>query len=101
MQKKENTAEIELDVDRKHHKYFLAKRGQVLRQISEDFGGVTVSFPRINEDSNVVRIKGPQECVQGAKSKMEEIVSDLVSLFYCKFFIVILFLLIKLSRNDC
>jgi len=73
----ENTAEIELDVDRKHHKYFLAKRGQVLRQISEDFGGVTVSFPRINEDSNVVRIKGPQECVQGAKSKMEEIVSDL------------------------
>jgi len=73
----ENIAEIELDVDRKHHKYFLTKRGQILRQISEDFGGVTVSFPRINEDSNVVRIKGPQECVQGAKSRMEEIVSDL------------------------
>ena len=33
-------------VDAKHHRHFVAKRGEVLRQIGDEFGGVVVSFPR-------------------------------------------------------
>jgi len=73
----ENITEVELDIDQKHHKHFVARRGAILRDISDEFGGVTISFPRINEDSSVVKIKGPSECVDGAKSRMEAIVDDL------------------------
>lgn len=72
----ENTTEIEMNIEQKYHKYFVARRGKVLRDIADEFGGVTVSFPRIGEESTVVRIKGPSECVQGAKAKMEELVDD-------------------------
>lgn len=68
-----------MDIAQKHHKHFVAKRGAILNGISQDFGNVVISFPRINEESTTVRIKGPSECVEGAKSKMEEIVDDLVS----------------------
>ena len=67
-----------MNIDQKYHKYFVARRGKVLRDIADEFGGVTVSFPRIAEDSTVVRIKGPSECVEGAKAKLEELVDDQV-----------------------
>lgn len=35
-----------MTVDPKHHRYFVAKRGEVLRNIADEFGGVVVSFPR-------------------------------------------------------
>ncbi len=35
-----------MTVDVKHHRHFVAKRGEILRQIGEEFGGVVVSFPR-------------------------------------------------------
>lgn len=73
----ENITEIEMDINRDYHKHFVAKRGAILRDISSEYGGVTISFPRIGEDSEVVRIKGPSECVEGAKARMLEIVDDL------------------------
>lgn len=44
-----------MTVDPKHHKHFVARRGEVLRQIGEEFGGVIVSFPRSGVDSDKVR----------------------------------------------
>ena len=35
-----------MTVDPKHHKYFVARRGEVIRRIGDEFGGVVVSFPR-------------------------------------------------------
>lgn len=72
-----------MDIDSKHHKYFVAKRAAVLRDIADEFGGVAVSFPRPGETSSVVRIRGPSQCVQGAKERMEEIVNDLVGALKC------------------
>jgi len=72
----ENTTEIEMNIEQKYHKYFVARRGKILRDIADEFGGVTVSFPRIGEESTIVRIKGPSECVEGAKAKLEELVDD-------------------------
>lgn len=42
-------------VDAKHHRYFVAKRGEVLRNIGEEFGGVVVSFPRPGVTSDKVK----------------------------------------------
>ncbi|CAL1537044.1 unnamed protein product [Lymnaea stagnalis] len=73
----DNTIEGEISVDPKHHRYFVARRGEVLRQIADDFGGVIVSFPRSGVSSDKVVIKGPKDCVEAAKKKILEIVDDL------------------------
>ncbi|XP_071529090.1 vigilin isoform X3 [Panulirus ornatus] len=66
-----------MTVDPKHHRHFVARRGEVLRQIAEQYGGVTVSFPRSGVQSDRVTLKGAKECVEGAKARIQEIVNDL------------------------
>ena len=68
-----------MNIDPKHHRYFVARRGEILRQIGDDFGGVTVSFPRSGVKSDRVVIKGAKDCVEGAKKRLLEIVDDLES----------------------
>ncbi|XP_055863477.1 vigilin-like [Biomphalaria glabrata] len=75
----DNIVEGEVHVDPKHHRNFVARRGEVLRQIAEDYGGVIVSFPRSGVNSDRVVIKGAKECVEAAKKKILEIVEDLES----------------------
>ena len=45
-----------MTVESKHHRYFVAKRGEILRNIGEEFGGVVVSFPRPGVTSDKVYI---------------------------------------------
>lgn len=66
-----------MTVDPKHHRHFVARRGEVLRQIGDQYGGVTVSFPRSGVQSDKVTLKGAKECVEGAKARIQEIVNDL------------------------
>ncbi|XP_037797231.1 vigilin-like [Penaeus monodon] len=66
-----------MTVDPKHHRHFVARRGEVLRQIADQYGGVTVSFPRSGVQSDKVTLKGAKECVEGAKNRISEIVNDL------------------------
>ncbi len=72
--------EIHISVDPKHHRHFVVRRGEVLRQIAEDYGGVSVSFPRSGQKSDQVTLKGAKDCVEGAKKRILEIVDDLVRL---------------------
>jgi len=65
-----------MTVDPKHHRYFVARRGEVLRQIGDKFGGVVVSFPRPGVTSDKVTLKGPKDCVEAARSRIEELVYD-------------------------
>ena len=44
-----------MTVDAKHHRYFVAKRGEVLRNIGDEFGGVVISFPRPGVTSDKVK----------------------------------------------
>jgi len=69
--------EDSMTVDPKHHRHFVARRGEVLRLIAEQYGGVTVSFPRAGVQSDKVVLKGAKECVEGAKARIAEIVDDL------------------------
>lgn len=47
-----------MHVDPKYHRHFVARRGELLHGISEQYGGVTVSFPRSGIDSDRVVLKG-------------------------------------------
>ena len=52
----DNVVEETMTVDAKHHRHFVAKRGEVLRQIGDEFGGVVVSFPRSGVVSDKVGV---------------------------------------------
>lgn len=73
----DNITESEISVDPKHHRHFVARRGAVLQQIAEDFGGVIVSFPRLGNTTDKVKLKGSKDCVEGAKKRILDIVADL------------------------
>ncbi|XP_066565203.1 high density lipoprotein binding protein a isoform X1 [Amia ocellicauda] len=73
----DNVIEDFMSVDPKHHRYFVARRGQVLRDIAEEYGGVMVSFPRTASQSDKVTLKGAKDCVEAAKKRMQEIIEDL------------------------
>ncbi|XP_068449325.1 high density lipoprotein binding protein a isoform X1 [Clinocottus analis] len=73
----DNVVEDNMIVDPKHHRYFVARRGQVLRDLADEYGGVMVSFPRTGTQSEKVTLKGAKECVEAAKKRMLEIVEDL------------------------
>jgi len=71
-----NITESEVSVDPKHHRHFVARRAQVLNDISDEFGGVNISLPK-DLTSPIIALKGAKECVEGAKKRLLEIVADL------------------------
>ena len=66
-------------VDPRHHRHFVCRRGQVLRELTEEYGGVAVSFPRTGTHSDCITLKGAREWVDAAKRRIQEIIQDLVS----------------------
>lgn len=76
-----NNTESEMDVAPKYHRHFVARRGEIINKISEECGGVTISFPRSTEtESTRVTLKGPKEGIEAAKQRIMEIVDDLDSM---------------------
>uniref|UniRef100_A0A8C2DW73 Vigilin n=1 Tax=Cyprinus carpio TaxID=7962 RepID=A0A8C2DW73_CYPCA len=73
----DNVVEDFMIVDPKHHRFFVARRGQVLRDIADEYGGVIVSFPRTATQSDKVTLKGAKDCVEAAKKRMLEMIEDL------------------------
>ncbi|KAK6060058.1 KH domain protein [Cooperia oncophora] len=71
------TIEATLEVDTKHHRHFVMRNAAVLREIQEQNGGVTISFPKMGADSTTVHIKGSKQCVESAKARIEEIIEDI------------------------
>ena len=68
-------------IEHRHHGHFVARRGNFLRLLADEFGGVSVSFPRSSDKENSrVVLKGAKECVEGAKKKLLDEVARLQSL---------------------
>jgi len=76
----DNITEDEISIDPKYHKHFVARRGEVLHRIAEEFGGVMISFPRVGSESDRVTLKGAKNCIDGAKLRMTEIIADIDSM---------------------
>lgn len=72
-----NVSEGEMAVAARHHRHFVARRGEVLRRIADDCGGVQISFPRQGVNSDRVVLKGPKDCIEAAKARINEIIEDL------------------------
>jgi len=73
----DNIVEDTMTVDPKHHRHFVARRGEVLRRIGDEFGGVVVSFPRNGVAGDKVNLKGARNCIDAAIARINEIVKDL------------------------
>ncbi|XP_055686275.1 vigilin [Lutzomyia longipalpis] len=73
----DNIVEDEITVDPKHHRYFVAKRGEVLHRIAEECGGLLISFPRPGVDSDRVTLKGARNCIDAAKQRIQELIHNL------------------------
>lgn len=73
----DKVVECEIRINPKYHRHFVARRGEVLRNIADECGGVTVSFPRSGLQSDVVTLKGAKDFVEAAKQRIGEIVADL------------------------
>lgn len=67
-----------MSVPPKHHRHFVARRAEVINQISAEYNGVTVTFPQVNSNSSEVLIKGHKDFVEKVKNKINNIVTDLV-----------------------
>ncbi|KAM3857680.1 LOW QUALITY PROTEIN: vigilin [Diretmus argenteus] len=75
----DDVVEDSMVVDGRHHRHFVCRRGQVLRELGEEYGGVAVSFPRTGTHSQRVTLKGAKDCVEAAKRRIQEIIEDLES----------------------
>nr|XP_046236899.1 vigilin [Scatophagus argus]XP_046236900.1 vigilin [Scatophagus argus] len=75
----DDVVEDSMVVDVRHHRHFVCRRGQVLRELAEEYGGVAVSFPRTGVNSQRVTLKGAKDCVEAAKKRIQEIIEDLES----------------------
>nr|CAD7393549.1 unnamed protein product [Timema cristinae] len=76
----DNIVESEMVVEPKHHRHFVARRGEVLHRIADECGGVMISFPRPGVVSDRVVLKGAKDCIELAKLRIQEIVEDLESM---------------------
>ncbi|GFT02981.1 vigilin [Nephila pilipes] len=47
-----DAAEAIIEIDPKHHRYFVTRGAEVLKQTSNDYGDATVSFPKIGSNSS-------------------------------------------------
>ncbi|KAF1380620.1 hypothetical protein PFLUV_G00165780 [Perca fluviatilis] len=75
----DDVVEDSMVVDVRHHRHFVCRRGQVLRELAEEYGGVAVSFPRTGANSQRVTLKGAKDCVEAAKKRIQELIEDLES----------------------
>ncbi|CAL8236355.1 unnamed protein product, partial [Arctogadus glacialis] len=74
----DDVVEDSMAVEPRHHRHFVCRRGQVLRELAEEYGGVAVSFPRTGGAGRRVTLKGGRDCVDAAKRRIQEIIEDLV-----------------------
>ncbi|KAF2884527.1 hypothetical protein ILUMI_21643 [Ignelater luminosus] len=76
----DNIIESEMTVEPRHHKHFVARRGEQLHRISDECGGVMISFPRSGVQSDKVVLKGAKDCIDAAKARIQEIIGNLESM---------------------
>ncbi|XP_065210627.1 vigilin-like isoform X2 [Planococcus citri] len=75
-----NTVEEVVHVNPKYHKHFISNRGELIHKISEDCGGVTISFPRLSSagpNESKVIVKGKPNGVKEAIKRIEQEVQEL------------------------
>ncbi|XP_031527372.2 vigilin-like isoform X2 [Vicugna pacos] len=73
----DNVVEDIIVINPTYHQHFFMQRGEVSREMTEEYGGVIINFSCLGEKSNKVTIKGAKPCVEAAKKHIQEIIEDL------------------------
>ncbi|GFT12151.1 vigilin [Nephila pilipes] len=61
-----DTTETTTEIDPKRHRYFVTSGAEVLKQVTNDYEGVTVSFPEIGSNSSKLVLKGTTDFFESA-----------------------------------
>jgi len=77
-----NIVEVTVEIPQKWHTSMIGTKGHLIREISEDCGGVLIRFPTENTQSDKVYIRGVKDEVEKARKRLLEVASDKV----CKLF---------------
>jgi predicted PilT family ATPase len=72
----ESTVDSTAMVPAEYHKHFVANKGRVINELTDEFGGVIVTFPK-KDGGDEVAIRGPAEDVEKLKVRLVEIVDNL------------------------
>nr|CAD2180551.1 unnamed protein product [Meloidogyne enterolobii] len=70
----------QLDVDPKHHRHFILRGAEVLRDIQSNCGNIQISFPKQETGESTVVLRGHKDHVEAAKKRILAIVEELDSL---------------------
>ncbi|GAB1303090.1 Predicted gene 382 [Apodemus speciosus] len=73
----ENEADDSILINRRFHHYFVMRRGQLLKEMAEEYGGVVITFSYAGRQNTKVTIKGAKPCVEAAKKHIKEIFEPL------------------------
>lgn len=68
-----------VEIPQKFHTSMIGAKGHLIREISEECGGVVIRFPNENMQSDKVYLRGPKEEVEKAKKRLREVASDKVN----------------------
>ncbi|CAO2623157.1 Hdlbp [Lemmus lemmus] len=75
----EDVVEDYILINRKFHHYFVMRRDQLLKEMTEDYGGVVITFSYAGKHNTKITIKGAKACVEAAKKHIQNIFEPLGS----------------------
>jgi len=81
-----NIVEVTVEIPHRLHTSVIGAKGHLIREISEECGGIVIRFPSENVQSDKVYLRGPKDEVVKAKKRLLEVASDRVScnvISYC------------------
>jgi len=70
--------ETTIDIPHAQHATLQGPKGQILRAVRDECGGVMIRFPAANVQSDKVLLRGPPEDVEKAKSLLLDLANDKV-----------------------
>jgi hypothetical protein len=79
---KESLVQEQLEVDPKHHRHFIVRGAEVLKDIQTQCGNCQISFPKQETGESIVTLKGHKDHVEAAKKQIMDIVAELVPVFF-------------------
>ncbi|KAL1765404.1 vigilin, partial [Sigmodon hispidus] len=75
----EYVVEDSILINRKFHHYFVMRRGQLIREMTEIYAGMIINFTYEGKQSIRVTMKGEKACVEAAKKHIQQIFEPLGS----------------------
>ncbi|XP_032745428.1 LOW QUALITY PROTEIN: vigilin-like [Rattus rattus] len=75
----ENEVDDSILINRRFHHYFVMRRGQLLKEMTEEYGGVAITFSYAGRQNTKVTIKCAKPCVEAAKKHIKAIFEPLGS----------------------